>query len=496
MIKKVSTVLILITAALLVFLSIVFSYSDNNDLYNNSETLLFLGNKNIPPIIYDENGTAKGVVVDIAKALSEKMGTKIEIKAIDWEVAQKKVLAGEANALLQINSNPERELIYDFSDELLKSEFSIFIRSGNTDINTTNDLIGKKVGVEAGGYPFNQLSKYDGINIVIISDWTSAFKMVKSCEIDAIVVDRWIGEYELAQSKVTDIQVIEHPLEISYSRIAVKKGNDRLLNSINDGLQALNEDGTMADILSKWRRKRVVYLTEEYIVSTTLYIFIAVLILVLLISLYWVFKFRKLNKMLELKVEERTQKLNNANKKLKIANEQLTKLSLNDKLTRIPNRRYFDSALQKFWNISKREGYPLTLIMIDIDFFKNYNDTYGHLAGDQCLKKIAHTIKNIIKRPGDFIARFGGEEFAVLLYNTKEDGAIIVAEEIRTGVEKLGIKNKAAGNLLTISLGVATLIPKKEMHPKDLISAADQALYKAKNNGRNQVVSSTSLKEK
>jgi len=371
---------------LLLHLSVTSAYS-NNYYNDDSKTLIFLGDKKIAPILYEEKGIAKGVVVDITRALSNKIGAKIEIKAIEWEEAQNKVLSGDADALLQINPNPEREKLYDFSNELLKSEFSIFVKSGNTDINTINNMQEKKVGVEAGGYPFRLLSNYEGINIVIIPDWKSGFQMIKSGEIDAIVVDRWIGEYELAQSKVTGIQVVEEPIETSYSRIAVKKGNEQLLNSINAGLKTLNEDGTMADILSYWRGKRVVYLTEEYINRIYLNTFIAILIVILLISVYWINRFRKLNLKLESDVRERTRELHDTNRRLQKANNKLEKFSMLDGLTNISNRRFFDNTFQKAWNISLRERMPLALIILDIDYFKSYNDTYGHLAGDQCLKK-------------------------------------------------------------------------------------------------------------
>ena len=466
---------------------------NSNDNHKNSDTIVFLGNKKIAPITYEENGIAKGVAVDIAKELGKKIGYKIEVKAIDWEEAQSKVLFGEADALLQINQNSEREKIYDFSDELLESEFLIFIKRGNNGIKTVNNLKNKTVGVEYRGYPYYLLQKYDGINIRTISDWKIGFEMVKSGELDAIVMDRWIGEYELAHSKVRGIQIIEEPIETKYSRIAVKKGNVELLNLINAGLKEMKEDGTMTDILGDWQGKRVIYLTEESIRSIFLYTTIVILILVLLVTLYLVNKFRKLNKKLELDVMERTQELYEINELLRKANAELERISMVDGLTNISNRRYFDIVLQEAWRIGMRERRPLALIMIDIDNFKMFNDTYGHLAGDQCLKSVADVIKKAAKRSGDFVARFGGEEFVALLSNTTEDGASIVAEEIRVKIENLGIKQERIATVVTVSLGVAATIPDKNTHLDNLINAADQALYQAKKDGRNTVVKSSSL---
>lgn len=131
---------------------------------------------------------------------------------------------------------------------------------------------------------------------------------------------------------------------------------------------------------------------------------------------------------------------------------------------------------------------PLALIMIDIDHFKNFNDTYGHLSGDQALMKIAEVIKGVIKRPGDLGARYGGEEFVVMLMNTTAEDAAVVAEEIRRRVEKLGLENEETKTLLTVSLGVASFVPDNQLAQEELIAAADRALYKAKEGGRNKVV--------
>lgn len=482
--KKIVLFAMILIVVFLLYQQITYLYSDYN---NNKKTLVFMGNNNIAPIIFEENGTAKGIVVDIAKELGKKIGYKIEIKATEWQEAQNKVLSGEADALLQINPSSEREKLYDFSNELLRTDFSIFKEYGNTDIYTVIDLKDKNVGVESGGYPYYLLTEYDGINIVTISDWNTGFQMIKSGELDAIVADRWIGKYELAQSKVEGIEVLEKPIETQYSRIAIKKGNEELLNLINVGLEELNDDGTMADILSDWQGKKVVYFTEESIQRTFLYAIIIILFLISLISLYGVRRFRALNKKLELDVMERTQELNNANEKLKKTNEDLERISMIDPLTNISNRRYFDSFLQKVWESSIRENLPLSLIMVDIDNFKMYNDTYGHLAGDRCLRNVADVIKNTLKRSGDMVARFGGEEFVVLLSNTTEDGAMVVAEDIRAKTENLGMKNEGLATIITISLGVASVVPDESMYPENIINAADQALYQAKKDGRNRV---------
>lgn len=176
----------------------------------------------------------------------------------------------------------------------------------------------------------------------------------------------------------------------------------------------------------------------------------------------------------------------------KRAEDLLKSFSYMDGLTGIANRRQFDECLEVEWKRAARNSSPLSLILCDIDFFKNYNDTYGHLAGDDCLRKVAEAIKSTLKRPGDLATRYGGEEFAVILPETDGAGATSIAGVIRNSVENLGIPHTASaiGKVVTISLGVATLIPGADCRTSALVSLADNALYNAKQSGRNRVVTS------
>lgn len=186
-------------------------------------------------------------------------------------------------------------------------------------------------------------------------------------------------------------------------------------------------------------------------------------------------------------MKERTKELHHTNEMLRDANLKLERISMIDGLTSVENRRAFDLEYHKAWKMSQREGMPLALIMIDIDRFKIFNDTYGHLSGDQALIRIAEVIKAVIKRSSDLVVRFGGEEFVVMLMNTTAEGAAVVAEEIRKRIEDLGIENEETENVITVSLGIASVVPDNELAPNELIDAADRALYKAKEDGRNKV---------
>jgi len=193
---------------------------------------------------------------------------------------------------------------------------------------------------------------------------------------------------------------------------------------------------------------------------------------------------------LESQVIERTAKLQQSETSLKQANLELEKLVNFDGLTQIANRRCFDDRLRMEWQRSIREQQPLSLILFDVDFFKLYNDCYGHQAGDDCLRLIAQIASQVLSRPTDLAARYGGEEFVVILPNTDCQGALKVAEEIRSAITDLNIdhQNSQIKDIVTASLGVASLMPDKSIAPVDLIKKADLALYAAKQKGRDRVV--------
>lgn len=174
----------------------------------------------------------------------------------------------------------------------------------------------------------------------------------------------------------------------------------------------------------------------------------------------------------------------------KKAQTELERLANHDGLTGIFNRRGFDERLQNEWSRTSREKQPLSLIMVDVDHFKRFNDTYGHQAGDDCLKKVAAVLAHQTYRPSDIAARYGGEEFAMILPSIDEGGASVVANRIREGIAALGIPHSASDHIgmVTVSVGVATVRPVQGGKAEELIRLADEALYQAKGAGRNRVV--------
>ena len=184
------------------------------------------------------------------------------------------------------------------------------------------------------------------------------------------------------------------------------------------------------------------------------------------------------------------EKLRQARSELELANQQLVQLASRDGLTGVANRRTFDEMLVKEWNRCLRSGGLISLILIDIDGFKLYNDSHGHLAGDDCLRLIAQTLQESVRRPGDLVCRYGGEEFAVLLPETPLGPVYEIAESVRTAVEQKRLPHgrSSRSGFVTISLGVSTMQPRKDIDPSILVATADLALYEAKDRGRNRIV--------
>ncbi|MCR3923532.1 MAG: GGDEF domain-containing protein, partial [Firmicutes bacterium] len=192
-----------------------------------------------------------------------------------------------------------------------------------------------------------------------------------------------------------------------------------------------------------------------------------------------------LNENLESIVEKRTedllvshQKIEEQKQALEKTNRKLEMMSQKDGLTNVWNRRHFDEVMTFEWHRAYRFKHRLSLLFLDVDDFKDFNDEHGHQAGDRCLQQVALILHELVKRSVDVVARYGGEEFVVLLSETDHQGATAIAEALRSGVESLGI---------TVSIGVATMVPNFDLSPNDLILAADKAMYKAKEKGKNRI---------
>jgi diguanylate cyclase (GGDEF)-like protein len=189
------------------------------------------------------------------------------------------------------------------------------------------------------------------------------------------------------------------------------------------------------------------------------------------------------------RITDMRQRLIDLKEQLEQHNASLKQESSQDALTGIPNRRSFDAAFEQEWNHATRTGKPLALLLADVDFFKKFNDTYGHQKGDDCLRMVASTIREAARRKVDMVARYGGEEFALLLPDTAPVSALLVAGRVLETLRGKRVPHEAApAGHVTMSIGVCATVPQADQSPSDLVRTADRALYDAKAKGRNQAV--------
>ncbi len=237
--------------------------------------------------------------------------------------------------------------------------------------------------------------------------------------------------------------------------------------------------------VANYERKKFLQTYESLVMQ--LGVILGVIILSLLFISLYVFK----------SIQKDQTKLEVAAKKLKIANKKLENASYTDSLTGLYNRRYFNLIYKKEFERAKRSRSYITFMMLDIDFFKQYNDTYGHVEGDFALKSVAKVLKDTLRRPSDYLFRLGGEEFGVLLSQTDESHSARLAREICEAIKKREIKHEGSKvhKYLTISVGVICVVAEKSLNEQILISRADEMLYKAKESGRDRYIITTKLND-
>lgn len=438
---------------------------------HNKVPLRFLGNINYAPLLFMNNDTPTGLGIELVHEVLHSAQIDAELELMEWHEAQNQMEAGKADALIVINKSQDRLQRYDFSEPLLESDFSIFHHISRPEITSLNSLAGLKVGSEKGGYARLILENNPNIEIIKIPNWLTGFRMIEAGTIDALLTEKWIGEYTLSQHQIRDIAISPIPIKKTTSYIAVAKGNKALLDKINEGLRELSETGIRERILSRWSSESITYITDRELNaerSHKLMLLLAIALLSILgaLGMYSMYQQRIIKQQ---------------NQKLQDYNTQLEELFVTDKLTGLYNRHKLDETLISELSRFKRYLTPLSVIIMDIDFFKSINDTYGHQVGDEVLKNIAHLSKNVL-RSSDVLGRWGGEEFLFICPETNLESTYILAEKLRSVLEFHKFVN--VGNI-TASFGVTTATIGASSD--DLIGQADGALYKAKSKGRNRV---------
>ena len=285
-------------------------------------TLLFLGNQNIAPVVYLEGGKPVGVAVDIVRALARHIPEPIEIRAMDWAQAQAMVARGDAAALIQINPTEERKKTFDFSDPLLESQFSIFVPTSRTGILGISSLRGLRVGVEEAGLPRQTLVADPDIHLTVIANFADGFKLLSDGALDAVVVDYRVGSYLLSVNRIANIKAAGEPIAFSYSAIAVRKGDAKLLGEINSALHTIRADGVYQSVVDKWKPTEAIFETREQIERRNYQAAIAVLAVGLAIAALWAATLNR-NIARRRRVEEQLRRVNRARRTIAMCGQAL-----------------------------------------------------------------------------------------------------------------------------------------------------------------------------
>lgn len=260
---------------------------------SDERPLLFLGDKDYPPITYVEQGAAKGVDVDLAKALAKPMGREIRVELMDWDLAQAKVLKGEADGLLSMSLSEERKTLYDFTDPAFTNEFGLFVRRGDMTIRGASDLPGKRVGVTPGGFPRRFLETHPGVTLVLIENYEDGFERLAAGAIDSVAADLWVAAYTIQAHRIRGVTVAGEPFATRQAGIAVKKGKLALVAEINRAIKILESDGTISQIHKRWQPQQMVFLSRERLLAIVLLVVGTFLVLLVCAMVVWIVILRK-----------------------------------------------------------------------------------------------------------------------------------------------------------------------------------------------------------
>jgi len=458
-----------------------YSFNDEEREYIRTHPTVFFAAEfdNYPMSFYNTHENQwQGVVFDILEEIEMLTGISFERandQFAEWPELLKMLEEGKASIISELIPSKDRlERFLWPKNSLLQDKYALISKKSLHDVSI-NEVLHMKVGLFRNTAHSELFRTWfpNHPGIVEYENTDDAFGALERDEIEMVMASQNLllvltNYMELPGYKINIL--FDHPFE---SFLGFNK-NEILLRSIVDkALEHMDVQKTSG----RWTRKTYDYRVKvaqsrlPWLVGVSV-LFFSVIVLLLVLYQRNLTEERRLERL----VRERTAELYEQQKLLE-------HMSMTDQLTNIPNRRNFDNQLNLEWRRAIRDKLPLSFLILDVDMFKLYNDTYGHQEGDAVLKAVSKKLEQTVKRSSDFIARWGGEEFVALLPNTSSNGALKVAEAIRANVEK--------ETVVTVSVGVNTQIPEQNSSIDNFISAADNALYKAKQAGRNKVISNT-----
>jgi diguanylate cyclase (GGDEF)-like protein len=420
-----------------------------------------------PPFEFlDGNGEYQGIVADFYQLMSRKIGVPFQVSAKDFD-------SGGCDMMAVMTHNES-----DPSSVQPGSAYAGYPLVIATDRNAlyinTLDAVGEKPIAMSTRTPFytDIQTRYPDVNIHPVDSVAQGLEKVRKGEVFGLVdTAPAIGHY-IQENNLFDLKISgELPYQVHFQP-GIRTDDPVLFQVVEKAIHSMTPD-EKKQIFQNW-------MTVNYEQGVDYTLLWRILTILAIIGSFAVYR--------HISVTRYNIKLGRLNRELVAANRKLEAISYLDGLTGVPNRRKFDEVLETEWKRCERNQLPLTLLMIDIDYFKPFNDRYGHLEGDDCLKKVAKTIESLLRRPGDFLARYGGEEFSIVLPGIDAAGSDTLARKILESVQALKIPNQDwdVSDCLTVSLGGISTVPSRSLPAKWFINKADQLLYRAKKNGRNQ----------
>ena len=419
-----------------------------------------------------------GIGVDLFEHIANKIGIKYQFihkDNLSWSDKVKLLNARKIDLLFPASYTEERAKYGLFSSSYYSCYYSAIAKiSRNIELKSSSDLAGYTIGVTklTSIIPFVE-NIVPAERIIHYDNQYELYNGVRKGRIDIALRNRHVFREERFNMELFDLDTIytikELPRQYSYYFVKSDE-NTRLVNIVNRYMEGADYS-RLIDYYEKGVDELIIRYISQQQEQRQLWLLLSIIIIVLAVISIYLFYYRKLSY------------------KLAIANSKLELMNITDPLTGLRNRRHFDTLLPREFARHTRSGSWLSVIMLDIDYFKEFNDVYGHINGDECLKQVANVIRNCVSRESDLSARYGGDEFVCILPDTNIDGAVSIAQEIRVGALALAIPHKGSnsGQFVTVSLGVATAKCDANGSSMQIVSTADAMLYEAKSNGRNRV---------